>query len=96
MTEETNYSPETVKMVLGVLQKEMEAEEGRGRYITAKVQMMLTVAGILLTAVSFLLKAVFEQKWFINIYATLLLTAMLSIIIAMLLFLNLIRINPFS
>ncbi|MBI4681124.1 MAG: hypothetical protein HY753_08005 [Nitrospirae bacterium] len=49
ITDAPKYNSETVKTVLNVLQKEFEAEQERDRFITSKVQMMLTLAGILLT-----------------------------------------------
>jgi hypothetical protein len=96
MTEKPEYNPETVKSVLNVLQKEFEAETERNRFITSKVQMMLTIAGILLTSIIFLLKTIYEQKWYINLNATLLMSAMLIIIIAIILFLNVIWIKTFQ
>ncbi|MBI5027167.1 MAG: hypothetical protein HZC12_10675 [Nitrospirae bacterium] len=90
------YNPETVKTVLQVLQREFEGESERNSFITSKVQMMLTVAGILLTSIIFLLKTIFEQKWYINLNAPLLILAMLIIIIAIVLFLNVIRIKTFQ
>jgi len=90
-----NYNSETVKIVLNVIQKEFESEENRNRYITSKVQIMLTIAGILLTAVIFLLKLIFEQNWYINLNASLLLLAILVIIGAIVLFLNVIRVKTF-
>lgn len=90
-----NYNSETVKIVLNVIQKEFESEENRNRYITSKVQIMLTIAGILLTAIIFLLKLIFEQNWYINLNASLLLLAILVIIGAIVLFLNVIRVKTF-
>lgn len=96
MTDMPKYNPETVKTVLQVLQREFEGESERNSFITSKVQMMLTVAGILLTSIIFLLKTIFEQKWYINLNAPLLILAMLIIIIAIVLFLNVIRIKTFQ
>lgn len=96
MIEEPKYNPETVKTVLNVLQKEFEGETGRGMFITAKVQMMLTLAGILLTAIIFLIKTVFEQNWYITFNISLLFFAMTLIIIAIVLFLNIIGIKTFQ
>ncbi|MBI4689386.1 MAG: hypothetical protein HY754_03830 [Nitrospirae bacterium] len=96
ITDEPKYNPETVKTVLNVLQKEFEVEQERDRFITSKVQMMLTVAGILLTSIIFLLKTIYEQKWYINLNASLLMMAMLIIIIAIIIFLNVMRIKTFQ
>jgi len=96
MTEKPKYNYETVKSVLNVLQKEFEGETERNRFITSKVQMMLTVAGILLTSIIFLLKTIYDQKWYIKLNAPLLIVAMLIIIIAIVLFLNVIRIKTFQ
>lgn len=96
MAEEPKYNPETVKTVLNVLQKEFEGEIERNRFITSKVQMMLTLAGILLTAIIFLLKTVVEQKWYITFNTTLLFFAMTIIIIAIVIFLNVVRIKTFQ
>lgn len=90
-----NYNSETVKIVLNVIQKEFESEENRNRYITSKVQIMLTIAGILLTAIIFLLKLIFEQNWNKNLNASLLLLTILVIIGAIILFLNVIRVKTF-
>ncbi|MBM4053277.1 MAG: hypothetical protein FJ264_01105 [Planctomycetes bacterium] len=90
------YNPETVKTVLNVIQKEFESEENRNKHIVSKVQIMLTVAGILLTAIIFLLKTVFEQDWYKCLNASLLLLAMFVIIVAILLFLNVIRVKTFQ
>lgn len=57
---------------------------------------MLAVAGILLTAIIFLLKTIFEQGWCKNINAPLLLFAMLIITWAIVKFLNVIRIKAFK
>lgn len=94
MAEEIKYNSETVKAVLSVLQKEFESEEGRNKLILSKIQMMLTVAGILLTAIIFFLKIVIEQKWFVN--AILLLASMVTLIIAILLLLDVVRIKTFK
>lgn len=94
MAEEIKYNPETVKTVLSILQKEFESEEGRNKHILSKVQMMLTVAGILLTAIIFLLKIVIEQKWYVN--AILLLASMFILIIAVFLLLDVVRIKVFK
>lgn len=96
MIEEPKYNTETVKTVLNVLQKEFEGETVRDRFITSKVQMMLTLAGILLTAIIFLIKTVFEQNWYITLNATLLLFAMMIILIAIVIFLNVIGIKTFQ
>ncbi|MEW6417532.1 MAG: hypothetical protein AB1480_05345 [Nitrospirota bacterium] len=96
MTVKPEYNHETVKSVLSVLQKELEAETERNRFITSKVQMTLTLAGILLTAIIFLLKTVVEQKWYITLNTTLLFFAMTIIIIAIVLFLNVVRIKTFQ
>jgi hypothetical protein len=96
MTEKPEYNPETVKAVLNVLQIEVEEETKRNRFITSKVQMMLTVAGILLTSIIFLLRTIYEQKWYIKLNALLLILAMIIIIIAIVLFLNVIRIKTFQ
>jgi len=90
-----NNNSETVKIVLNVIQKEFESEENRNRYITSKVQIMLTIAGILLTAIIFLLKLIFEQNWYKNLNASLLLLTILVIIGAIVLFLNVIRVKTF-
>lgn len=92
-----NYNSETVKIVLNVIQKEFESEENRNRYITSKVQIMLTIAGVFLTAIIFLLKLIFEQKqnWYIKLNASLLLLTILVIIGAIFLFLNVIRVKTF-
>ncbi|MBI5047740.1 MAG: hypothetical protein HZB54_02145 [Deltaproteobacteria bacterium] len=94
MAEEIKYNPETVKTVFSVLQKEFESEEGRNRHILSKVQMMLTVAGILLTAIIFLLKIVIEQRWYANVI--LLLVSLFLLIIAIILLLDVVRIKAFK
>lgn len=96
MAEEPKYNPETVKTVLNILQKEFEAEEGRNRYIITKVQMMLTVAGILLAAVTFLLKIISENDWLISLNTTLLSLAALIIVISIIIFLKVIQIRLFK
>lgn len=96
MANELKYNPETVKTVLNVLQKEFEGETERDRFITSKVQMMLTLAGILLTAIIFLLKTVLDQKWYITFNTALLFFSMTIIIIAIVLFLNVVRIKTFQ
>lgn len=90
------YNPETVKIVLNVIQKEFESEENRNKHIISKVQIMLTVASILLTAIIFLLRAVFEQDWHRYLTTPLLVFAMFVIIGAILLFLNAIRVKTFQ
>lgn len=90
------YNPETVKIILNVVQKEFESEESRNKHIISKVQIMLTVAGILLTAIIFLLKTVSEQDWHRCLTIPLLLFAMFVIIVAILLFLNVIRVKIFQ
>ena len=60
------YNRETVKTVLSVIQKEHEAENDRIRFITSKVQVMLTTSSILLTAIIFMLQAISDNKSFIN------------------------------
>ncbi len=89
-------NPETVKSALSVLQKEFEAEEGRNRHITSKVQMMLTVAGILLAAITFLMKTIIENKWLIALSIPLLLLAALIIVYSITLFLKVIQIKIFQ
>jgi len=58
------YNRETVKTVLSVIQKEHEAEKDRIKFITTKVQAMLTTSGLLLTAITFMLQAMAEKKTF--------------------------------
>jgi len=96
MTEEPRYNPETVKVILNVLQKEYEAEEGRMRFITSKVQMMLTLAGILLTAIAFLFSVVIENNWLSNLNRTLLFFAASFVIIAFALLLHVMKIKEFK
>lgn len=96
MTEEPKYNPETVKTVLSILQKEFESEEGRNKYIITKVQMMLTVAGILLAAITFLLKTISENDWFISLNTTLLSLAALIIVVSIIIFLKIIKIRHFK
>ena len=91
-----NNNPETVKSSLSVLQKEFEAEEGRNSHITSKVQMMLTIAGILLAAITFLMKTIIENKWFIILNIPLLLLAALIIVYSITLFLKVIQIKIFQ
>lgn len=95
MANKPKYNPETVKSILNVLQKESEAEEGRLRFITSKVQMMLTLSGILLTAIIFLFKTVIEENYYKKLSSGLLSLAMLTIISAATLFLNVIKIKAF-
>jgi hypothetical protein len=90
------YDPETVKSALSVLQKEFEAEEGRNRHITSKVQMMLTIAGILLAAITFLMKTIIENKWLVALSIPLLLLAVLIIVYSITLFLKVIQIKIFQ
>jgi hypothetical protein len=66
-TETIKYNRETVKTVLSVIQKEHEAESDRIKFITTKVQVMLTTSSILLTAIIFLLQAIVEKKTFVTI-----------------------------
>ncbi|MCL4477180.1 MAG: hypothetical protein M1508_13325 [Nitrospirae bacterium] len=96
MAEEPKYNPETVRTVLNILQKEFEAEEGRNKYIITKVQMMLTVAGILLAAITFLLKTISENGWLISLNTTLLSLAALIIVISIIIFLKVIQIRLFK
>lgn len=90
------YDPETVKSALTVLQKEFDTEEGRNRHITSKVQMMLTIAGILLAAITFLMKTIIENNWLIAINIPLLLLAALIIVYSIALFLKVIQIKIFQ
>lgn len=96
MAEEPIYNPETVKVILNVLQREYEAEEGRMRFITSKVQMMLTLAGILLTAIAFLFYVVIENNWLTNLNKVLLFFAASFIVIAFVLLLHVMRIREFK
>ncbi|MBI5205902.1 MAG: hypothetical protein HZA11_13395 [Nitrospirae bacterium] len=96
MAEEPKYNPETVKAILNVLQREYEAEEGRMRFITSKVQMMLTLAGILLTAIAFLFNAVIDHNWLTNLNRLLLFFAASFIVIAFVLLLHVMRIREFK
>lgn len=91
-----NNNPETVKSSLSVLQKEFEAEEGRNRHITSKVQMMLTISGILLAAITFLMKAIIENKWLITLNIPLLLLTALIIVYSITLLLKVIQIKIFQ
>lgn len=52
---EPKYNPETVNAILEVMQKELEAEEGRDSSVLNKTNTTLTVSGILLAVVSFLI-----------------------------------------
>ena len=61
------YNRETVKTVLSVIQKEHEAENDRIKFITTKVQVMLTISSILLTAIIFLLQAITDKKAFVSL-----------------------------
>jgi len=90
------YNPETVKTVLNVIQKEFESEENRNKHIISKVQIMLTIAGILLTAITFLLKIVFEQNWHTKLTVPSLIIIMFLIIGAIILFLHVIRVKTFE
>lgn len=96
ITDALKYNSETVKTVLNVLQKEFEAEQERDRFITSKVQMMLTLAGILLTTIAFLFKTIIENGWFTSLNKVLLFFAMTIIIMAIVLFLNVIKIKEFK
>lgn len=96
MGEEIKYNAETVKTVLNILQKEYESEEGRSKHITSKIPMMLTMVTITLTAIIFLLKTVIEQNLYVNFSITLLFLAFLTIIIAIIFFLDVIRIKTFK
>jgi hypothetical protein len=60
------YNPATVKTVLSVIQREHEAENDRIKYLTTKVQVMLTTSSILLTATIFLLQAITDKKAFVS------------------------------
>lgn len=90
------YNPKTVKTVLNVIQKEFESEENRNKHIMSKVQIMLTIAGILLTAITFLLKIVFEQNWHTKLTVPSLIIVMFLIIGAIILFLHVIRVKTFK
>lgn len=96
MTEEIKYNPETVKAILSVLQKEYESEEDRMRFITSKVQMMLTLAGILLTAIVFLFNTANENAWITNLNKILLFLASSIVIGTLALFLHVLKIKEFK
>ncbi|HHT9118823.1 MAG TPA: hypothetical protein ACFYD1_09330, partial [Candidatus Hypogeohydataceae bacterium YC38] len=49
------YNPETVNAILDVMQKELEAEENRDSFVLNKTNTVLTVSGVLLAAISFLI-----------------------------------------
>ncbi|HHT9134435.1 MAG TPA: hypothetical protein ACFYD2_06005 [Candidatus Avalokitesvara rifleensis] len=55
MNSKPEYNPETVNAILDVMQKELEAEEGRDSSVLNKTNTILTVSGILLAVVSFLI-----------------------------------------
>ncbi|HHT9121192.1 MAG TPA: hypothetical protein ACFYD3_11705 [Candidatus Hypogeohydataceae bacterium YC41] len=55
MNSESKYNPETVNAVLEVMRKELEAEEKRDDFVLNKTNTILTVSGILLAAISFLI-----------------------------------------
>ncbi|MCL5022075.1 MAG: hypothetical protein M1497_01665 [Nitrospirae bacterium] len=95
MAEELKYNPETVKTVLNVLQKEFEAEEGRHKFITTKVQMMLTLAGILLTTIIFLFRTAIEENCYWKLNSGLLTLSILIIIYAICLFIYVIKVKTF-
>jgi len=96
MADEIKYNAETVKTVLNILQKEFEAEEGRNKHIESKVQVMLTVASILLTAVVFLLKTLSETCAVASSSIVLTWLIILTIIIVIYVLLNIISIKPFQ
>jgi heme/copper-type cytochrome/quinol oxidase subunit 4 len=96
MSEIINYNPETVKTVLNILQKEYDSEEGRIRHITSKVQMMLAVAGIMLTIITFLLKTGVDQNWNMKLISMLLFIAFLAIIIAIDFFLDVLMVKTYK
>mgnify|MGYP006891169638 CR=1 FL=1 len=95
MTDQINYNPETVKTVLNILQKENDSEEGRIRHVTSKVQMMLTVSGIMLTIITFLIKTGVDQNWNMKPISILLFIAFLAIIIAIGFFLDVLMVKTF-
>jgi len=66
MAEESEYNPETVKSVLSVLQKEYDNENDRIKFITSKVQMMLTISSILITAIFFIIQAISKNETYLN------------------------------
>ncbi|MEK7241643.1 MAG: hypothetical protein AAB048_02580, partial [Planctomycetota bacterium] len=55
MDSEPKYNPETVNAVLDVMQRELEAEEKRDDFVLNKTNTILTVSGVLLAAISFLI-----------------------------------------
>jgi hypothetical protein len=57
---------------------------------------MLTVAGIMLTAIIFLLKIISEQNWLINLCSILLLLAFLMVVIAIAFFLDVLKVKTFK
>jgi hypothetical protein len=74
----------------------LRPRRGQNRNITSKVQMMLTIADILLAAITFLMKTIIENKWLIAFSIPLLLLAALIIVYSITLFLRVIQIKIFQ
>lgn len=55
MNSEPKHNPETVNVILDVMQKALEAEEKRDDFVLNKTNTLLTISGILLAAISFLI-----------------------------------------
>lgn len=55
MNGKQEYNPETVNAILDVMQRELEAEENRDSFVLNKTNTILTVSGVLLAAISFLI-----------------------------------------
>lgn len=53
--EEPKYNRDTVNAILDVMQRELEAEENRDNFVLNKTNTILTVSGVLLAAISFLI-----------------------------------------
>ncbi len=60
------YNSDTVKSVLTILQKEYDNENNRIKFITSKVQMMLTISSILITAIFFIIQAISKNKAYLS------------------------------
>lgn len=87
---------ETVKAVLEIFQKEFDAEDGRNKHIESKVQMMLTLSGILVSAIVLLFKTVLERNMWIKFNASLLIISLGLTVWAVMVFLGVIRARTFQ
>lgn len=87
---------DTIKIILGILQKELEIEEGRNKHIESKVQMMLTLSGILVSAIVILFKTIIEWNMWVQINSVLLLISLGLTVWAVINFLDVIRARTFQ